>query len=327
MESTGLPNKIQVSQKTADLIIEQGKGHWLKARQDLVHAKGKGDLQTYWLRPTRRGPRSQISSTADLETESSTGSLRGDSSVASCIGDFCFENEQKLQRLVDWNVVIFENLLSEVIDSRNSKKTKRDQQIKETVVKDGTSIRSEAMASNLHMPGYEATSSGDGKSTGLDPEVVSQLRFFIAGVGKLYHSNNAFHNFEHASHVIMSTAKLLQRIATHDVKKKDVKTKKEYHDYTYGILNPLTKFSIAFAALIHDLDHEGVPNFVLIKEENPIAVMYDGKSPMEQHSLCLAFELLMEPAYKALREAIYSTQEEYDHFRQVSINCVIATGK
>jgi hypothetical protein len=125
----------------------------------------------------------------------------------------------------------------------------------------------------------------------------------------------------------MSTAKLLQRIATRDVKKKDIKSKREYHDYTYGILDPLTKFSIAFAALIHDLDHEGVPNFVLIKEENPIAVSYDGKSPMEQHSYWLAWELLMDPAYEALRKAIYATQQEYDHFRQLTINCVIATGK
>ena len=92
-------------------------------------------------------------------------------------------------------------------------------------------------------------------------------------------------------------------------------------------MDPLTKFSIAFAALIHDLDHEGVPNFVLIKEESPIAVSYEGKSPMEQHSYCLAWELLMEPAYDELRKAIYVTQKEYDHFRQLTINCVIATGK
>jgi len=34
MESTSEPNKIQVSQKTADLIIAFGKEHWLTARKD-----------------------------------------------------------------------------------------------------------------------------------------------------------------------------------------------------------------------------------------------------------------------------------------------------
>merc|ERR1711871_1337976 len=38
MESNGIPNKIQVSQKTADLITNAGKGSWLTAREDLINA-------------------------------------------------------------------------------------------------------------------------------------------------------------------------------------------------------------------------------------------------------------------------------------------------
>jgi hypothetical protein len=185
MESTGMPNKIQVSQRTAELIIEAGKGNWLKAREDLVHAKGKGDMQTYWLHPTKRGPKSQISSIADLETDSSTGSLSGDASEASAIGDFGFGNDQKLQRLVDWNVAIFEGLLADIVDSRRTNQTKRDQSIVESIVKDGTTVRDEAMSSNLHMPGFNDTASGVIKPTELDPELVSQLRFFIAAVGQV----------------------------------------------------------------------------------------------------------------------------------------------
>jgi hypothetical protein len=120
--------------------------------------------------------------------------------------------------------------------------------------------------------------------------------------------------------------KLLQRVATRDVKKKDIKSMKEYHDYTFGISSdPITKLAISFSALIHDVDHQGVSNFQLVKEEDPMAVQYDGKSVMEQHSFCLAWELLMEPSFKELRGCIYESQEEYDRFRQVCINCVIAT--
>jgi len=54
MESTGQKNRIQVSQYTADLIRAGGKGHWLVKRDELVTAKGKGEMQTYWLRPASR---------------------------------------------------------------------------------------------------------------------------------------------------------------------------------------------------------------------------------------------------------------------------------
>jgi hypothetical protein len=49
MESTGIPNQIQISDETAKLLIDGGYESWLFPRKDLVHAKGKGCLQTYWL--------------------------------------------------------------------------------------------------------------------------------------------------------------------------------------------------------------------------------------------------------------------------------------
>lgn len=49
MESHGVPGKIQVSEASAELLRAAGKSHWLTAREDLIAAKGKGTLQTYWL--------------------------------------------------------------------------------------------------------------------------------------------------------------------------------------------------------------------------------------------------------------------------------------
>jgi len=51
MESTGLRGKIQVSQETADLLTAAGKWTWISPRSETVHAKGKGEMQTYWLLP------------------------------------------------------------------------------------------------------------------------------------------------------------------------------------------------------------------------------------------------------------------------------------
>ena len=63
MESTGSKSKIQVSQTTADLIISGGHPGWIKPRESLVFAKGKGELQTYWLSPENSTSGSQTSGT------------------------------------------------------------------------------------------------------------------------------------------------------------------------------------------------------------------------------------------------------------------------
>ncbi|KAG7359292.1 3'5'-cyclic nucleotide phosphodiesterase [Nitzschia inconspicua] len=195
--------------------------------------------------------------------------------------------------------------------------------VETVVIPDASSVWDQAVAT-VRMPEFEPASVMEDFE--LNSEVVSQLRMYITTVANLYRSRNPFHNFERASHVIMSTIKLLQRVATTDVKKKDVSNEKEYYDFTFGIsTDPLTKFAIVFSALIHDVDHAGVSNGHLVKEDDPIAVIYEGLRSMEQHSFTLAFELLMEDSYTKLREALYSSREEFNRFRQLCINCVIAT--
>jgi hypothetical protein len=234
---------------------------------------------------------------------------------------------EKLQRLIDWNVeLFFEELVKPIVQRKRERKIRRmsnHSNVNETIIPDGTSVRNNFVAA-VRMAEFQPCVGT--WEVDLDPMVMSQLRTYITTVAHLYRNSNAFHNFEHASHVIMSTVKLLQRVATADVKKKDRNNQREYYDYTFGIsTDPLTKFAIVFSALIHDLDHDGVSNWQLVKEQHPIAVTYDGLSAMEQHSFNLAFELLMEDSYSELRAALYDTQEEFNRFLQLCINCVIAT--
>ena len=49
MESLGKAGKIQVSKATADLIAAAGKEKWLVPREDTVIAKGKGEIQCFWV--------------------------------------------------------------------------------------------------------------------------------------------------------------------------------------------------------------------------------------------------------------------------------------
>ena len=143
------------------------------------------------------------------------------------------------------------------------------------------------------------------------------------------YQENPFHNFEHASHVITSTAKLLSRITAPDFVPTDDENddaEKQLHDHAYGITSdPLTQFTCIFAALIHDVDHSGVPNSQLIKEKASIAIVYKDKCVAEQNSVDLAWNLLMGEGFIDLRRCIYQTGSEFKRFRQLLVNAVMAT--
>lgn len=315
MESTGESNRIQVSQKTANLLIASSKESWLTAREELVIAKGKGQLQTYWLeRDRNRSTSSYSDMSSDQGDDLSLPSFRSK------------DKTPKMQRLIDWNVSKFQALLEEIVAHRHyslkgSPKTKTTK----CVPKKKMHFRDEVVEA-ISMPTYTSSAVPPITNFEIDPKVSEQLRDYIIQIANCYSADNDFHNFEHASHVVMSTVKLLQRIASPDVKKKDCETEQDYFNYTFGISSdPLTKFAIVFSALVHDVDHQGVPNGQLSKEKHSLAEMYDNKNILEQHSLSLAWTLLEESSFAELRKCIFATQDEYNRFRQLSVNCVIAT--
>ena len=49
MESNGIKGRIHVSESTATELIAMDCSSWLTPREDKVHAKGKGLMQTYWV--------------------------------------------------------------------------------------------------------------------------------------------------------------------------------------------------------------------------------------------------------------------------------------
>ena len=69
----------------------------------------------------------------------------------------------------------------------------------------------------------------------------------------------------------------------------------------------------------------GVPNAQLVKDRDDVAVKFQNKSVAEQNSVHLGWELLMDPRFERLRKSIYSTNVERKRFRQLVINCVLAT--
>lgn len=80
--------------------------------------------------------------------------------------------------------------------------------------------------------------------------------------------------------------KFLQRIFAPDLDIIDIEPAKksssdyasQLHDYTHGITSdPLTLCAIIFSAVVHDVDHRGVSNVQLEKEDEQMALLNQNK--------------------------------------------------
>ena len=129
--------------------------------------------------------------------------------------------------------------------------------------------------------------------------------------------------------LLQSVVKLMGRILPTSLYKTSAKSDSDalaLHDHTYGITSdPLTHFACIFAALIHDVDHHGVPNMQLVQEQDPVAVLYDYSSVLEQNSVVVAWNLIMESRFKELRNTLCASCNEAKRFRQLVVNAVMAT--
>ena len=69
----------------------------------------------------------------------------------------------------------------------------------------------------------------------------------------------------------------------------------------------------------------GITNAQLVKEQAPIATIFKYKSPAEQQSLDIAFNLLLQDRFETLRHTIYSDEAERQMFHHIVVNSVLAT--
>eukprot|EP00526_Cylindrotheca_closterium_P003919 CAMPEP_0113631220 /NCGR_PEP_ID=MMETSP0017_2-20120614/16224_1 /TAXON_ID=2856 /ORGANISM="Cylindrotheca closterium" /LENGTH=1165 /DNA_ID=CAMNT_0000541721 /DNA_START=11 /DNA_END=3511 /DNA_ORIENTATION=- /assembly_acc=CAM_ASM_000147 len=337
IETTGTKNKIHVSKETAELLKKSGKTHWVTARGDKVTAKGKGELETFWLNNIRgaetKSAISGSSASDDLkltkieEHEKPTKSVTPSETIEN---KSQAQNEKKLDRLVNWNVDVLFTLLKQVDERRHAdgirpdpwdRVSKMEEELSVPAFESGKTALDEVVEI-IELPRFNARADASSVAAGLNSEVQNQLREYVRTIATMY-NENPFHNFEHASHVTMSVRKLLGRIVAPDIEGDDAR---DLHDHTYGITSdPLTQFAVVFSALLHDVDHLGVPNTQLVKEGIDIAALYHNKSVAEQNSIDLAWALLMLDRFELLRQAIYTTKSELKRFRQLVVNTILAT--
>jgi class 3 adenylate cyclase len=318
IETSGLPNRIHLSHETAELFHAAGKSNWMSRRTDTIVAKGKGEMQTYWLLTDEElaaGGAVDASATKSAAPLPIVHAMQP--RLAKNTMDVLDPESSlppRIKRLVDWNVDVLKRLLKQIVAKRNADANAEKYDLNHPVMmKHEMNIGSDTYVLSevteiIRLPGYRNVKMEENPNKVILPDIVeSQLRLYVASVAAM-HRDNPFHNFEHASHVMMSVSKLLSRIvAPDDVLQGD---DANLHDHTYGITgDPLTQFSVVLAALIHDVDHSGVSNAQLIKEGAKIADVFKNKSVAEQNSIVLAWDRLMESRFSTFRGCIYANPE------------------
>jgi hypothetical protein len=189
----------------------------------------------------------------------------------------------KNQRLVEFNVEILSRLIKQIVARRNITSSKRAPGKAPKWEGSGRLVVDE-VAEIIAFPKFEpymaSIKTDPDSSIELGHEVTAQLRDFVTKIANMY-KDNPFHNWEHASHVAMGANKLINRLLATQV----IKDTSGPLDYTSRIGNdPLARFSVILAAVIHDVDHTGVSNMDLINNKAEIAAAYKNKSVAEQVS-------------------------------------------
>ena len=180
IETGGRADRIHVSTETANQLKELGKSKWITKREDMIIAKGKGELQTYWLSVNFAGVASTRSSEGNASTDEGMGyEINDKDDDAACGMDvhaklailkrsvetakYPPDNSQqqadwkktvpvKSQRLVDWNSSVIIDKLNAVIKQRNDGKSEAD-------------------------------------STVVTPEITAQVKQLVAQIALRYHDN------------------------------------------------------------------------------------------------------------------------------------------
>ncbi len=345
-----------MSRATADLLTQAHKNHWLEKREDPIHAKGKGLMETYWIRAykKRRTPKKEksyleynensetsdsegfsdsdlllssfTSSTSRLSDTMSENSLhefsRGDGIALYDLPAYSSHHAEK--ELIEWHVKVLGQYLRKNLHQRNlqggvtrSPLQGRNKDLIRASCPFDEISETIPMLNQLRTKTHTQTIT-DPSSVVLPSRVVDQLRDFVTTIAQSYRQNH-FHNFARATHTAMFMHKFLQEIHKCGPSGRE-------HDCISAVdSDPQVQFALMLAALIHDADHAGVPNDLLAKEKPDLAKIYKGRLLAEQHALEFSWELLTDKCFEGLHECLFTTRTEMLRFRQIMVNLVLAT--
>jgi cAMP-specific phosphodiesterase 4/calcium/calmodulin-dependent 3',5'-cyclic nucleotide phosphodiesterase len=144
-----------------------------------------------------------------------------------------------------------------------------------------------------------------------------KLEKFMLTIERGYPVSNQYHNRAHAASVLhfmhcllclggISEATLIAAEAVED------QTRRQKLIILAGLL----------AAVVHDYEHEGVNNDFLVKSSSDRAILYNDKSPNENHHVAAAWFVLQRPDCNFLENL---TVKEHRQLRGLVVDMVLAT--
>lgn len=189
MESTGKKNCIQISDQTADLLIQSGKRKWITPREDKVVAKGKGEMTTWFVDLSATGRRPSESGDS---VESTTNPREGDAEQFKQRDNVAFDGKTK--RLIDWNVEVLLRLLRQIeaarqVQGKKNAGTKKPNESLLQPLVDKT-VFDEVKEVVTLMPHSSKTGTVNVDTVMLSTSVCEQLRDYVENIALLYRNNS-----------------------------------------------------------------------------------------------------------------------------------------
>lgn len=167
-----------MSQATAELLIAAGKEDHIVKREELVQAKGKGELQTYWVKDKKPSSGNR---------EGSTG-VRDDSDTQSEDGSRDTQIDMRQLRLIQWNVDVLARQLKRILAMRENRSRTIGGHLRYKIDPDSHVIDEIKEVIPL---------SNEAKSFQIDPDeveltsaVMEQLTDYVSNIAMLYHDEN-----------------------------------------------------------------------------------------------------------------------------------------
>lgn len=102
------------------------------------------------------------------------------------------------------------------------------------------------------------------------------------------------------------------------------KLHRSFRQHVYSDM--FSKFAFVFSAIIHDVDHQGVPNTRLVLEDDPIVKQHGNSSTAEKHSISVAFHTLLNGSeFDVLRSVIFESSDDHFQLQRIVTNVVVST--
>jgi hypothetical protein len=290
MESNSKSMKIQCSDFTNRLLRDAPTFDFcLDKREGMVHLKGKGMTQTWWIQ-----------------------SINGPASTTFQIGDV---ESQPINQVA--NTVIQSMALSkqawECVGQPDSSLVSATSN-KSTMVYRIFSILEYRLSIAMKDRGQKP----------LTYTLKNELHSYVQNILFMY-NNVHFHGIEHASHVTISMHKLIDSLGE-SAKRSSLRRIEMMEDSetTDIIHNSFTHFALVFACVIHDVEHTGKSNKILNTTRHKITRKYSW-SEAEHNSVHVAIQLLSCRKYKDLLNAICPSTNDRDLFIQKVLWAILST--